>query len=152
MKASKFFASLPTGKTITLDGNYPSDTIDTIKNKICDKEGIPLPSQLLFHGKKCLEDKCTISMYNIKSESTIYLKLPMRGGGRKRKRQNADKTDYKHSQMKKVNNVLFSRHLKRVGNLAVGIDCCELHTGNELPNAGKPKEEIIVINLKEKCY
>ena len=52
----QIFCKLPTGKTITLDGNYPSDTIDTIKNKICDKEGIPLPSQLLFHGKKCLED------------------------------------------------------------------------------------------------
>ena len=72
------FVKTLSGKTITI-ACCNADTIEDIKVKIREKEGIPPSQQRLIYSGRQLADELTLSDYNVENDSTFHLVLKLRG-------------------------------------------------------------------------
>lgn len=67
------------GKTITVDVEK-SDTVETLKQRISEKEGIPVDQQRLIYSGKQVDSERTLEDYGVEAGATMHLVLRLRGG------------------------------------------------------------------------
>lgn len=75
----QIFIKTLTGRTVMLIV-VETDTVSSVKQKLKDKDGVPVDEQrLLFAGHE-LKDSSTLKDYNIQKDATLHLVLRLPGG------------------------------------------------------------------------
>merc|ERR1711915_692470 len=67
------------GKTVSIEVEE-GESIEDVKAKIAEKEGIPPEQQRLIFGGQQLQDAKTLGDYDVGDDSTLHLVLRLRGG------------------------------------------------------------------------
>jgi len=75
----QLFVKTLTGKTVSIDVEE-GESIEDVKAKIAEKEGIPPEQQRLIFGGQQLQDAKTLDDYDVGDDATIHLVLRLRGG------------------------------------------------------------------------
>ena len=75
----QLFVKTLSGKTISVDVE-PDESVESLKAKIAEKEGVPVDQQRLIFGGKQLDSLKSLSDYDIDDDSTLHLVLRLRGG------------------------------------------------------------------------
>lgn len=73
-QAMQIFVRTPTGKTISIEVDF-NDTIETVKIRVQEKEGLPSDRQRLTFAGRELENGRTLEYYNIQKETTLFVTL-----------------------------------------------------------------------------
>jgi large subunit ribosomal protein L40e len=77
-RGPQLYVKTLTGKTIVVDCEPSSDTVEDVKRKIQDTGGMPSHQQRLIFAGMDLEDDRTLAHYNIRSQSTLHLVVRLR--------------------------------------------------------------------------
>ncbi|CAF0781781.1 unnamed protein product [Brachionus calyciflorus] len=126
------FLKTLTGRTVEIFTSN-DETIEELKEKVEEKEGIPPDLQrLIFAGRK-LEDSNTLDYYSIEKEATLHLVLRMRGGG--------DFVDFEKSKPRVYN---WSRKAPKWRTARAGL-CFE---GKCVNYECKAFNEMVIINME----
>lgn len=75
----QLFVKTLTGKTVSIEVEE-GESIEDVKAKISEKEGIPPEQQRLIFGGQQLQDSKTLDDYDVGDDSTLHLVLRLRGG------------------------------------------------------------------------
>lgn len=75
----QLFVKTLTGKTVSIEVEE-GESIEDVKAKISEKEGIPPEQQRLIFGGQQLQDAKTLDDYNVGDDATLHLVLRLRGG------------------------------------------------------------------------